>query len=72
MEEDAKRSGGGRVGSMWKPADKGRCQKLKNLAASCMDGPLLKNINYLLTKLPSLLFLPALLITSTKLYIIEL
>ena len=65
---------GGRVGSMRKPADKagGGVKNWKFLRASYMDGPLLKNINYLLTKLPPYLFLPVLLITSTKLCIIEL
>ena len=45
----------GRVGSMRKPADKGGrgVKNWKILQTSYMDDPLLKNINYLLTKLPT-------------------
>ena len=54
MEVDAKRPEGGKVFSMLTPADKGGggVKNWKTLRTSYMDCPLLKNINYLLTKLP--------------------
>ena len=54
MEVDAKRPGEGKVLLMRTPADKGGGggKNWKTLRTSYMDCSLLKNINYLLTKLP--------------------
>ena len=49
MEEDAKRSGGGRVGSMRKPADNG-VSKIENLAAVLYGWPLTQKYQLLTNK----------------------
>ena len=56
MEVDAKRPGEeGRLNTDT-CGQGGGVKNWKILRTSCMDGPLLKNINYLLTKLPPQLF----------------